>query len=206
MMFVTLLLFLFGLSGRIDRWESFILLSLLVAYILFSVYQARNGKDRKHTEEEGNKPPMKWWLAVLLFGFSCVGLAFGADLLVENAARLAEVFHISERVIAVSMVAVGTSLPELATSVIAAFKKETDIAVGNIIGSNIMNIVAVLGISGSIAPITVSKDYLHFDFLWMIGAALLLLVFMLPARNGKLTRWEGAVMLCFYLCYLYLVF
>jgi len=206
MMGVTMLLLLFGFNGRIDRWEGIIFLALLLAYILFSIHQARNGKDQKPAEDTGGKPLMKWWLALLIFMVSCAGLAFGADLLVENAAIMAEMFRISERVIAVSMVAVGTSLPELATSVVAAFKKETDIAVGNIIGSNIMNILAVLGISGSIAPISVSRDYLRFDFPWMIGAALLLFLFMLPARNGKLSRWEGALMLSAYLCYIYLLF
>ena len=115
---------------------------------------------------------MKWWLAVLLFGFSCVGLAFGADLLVENAARLAEVFHISERVIAVSMVAVGTSLPELATSVIAAGRGERDIAVGNIVGSNIFNILAILGTCGLAGGVPVSASALRFDIPVMSAVAI----------------------------------
>jgi len=206
MMLVTVILFLFSLGSNFSRWEGIIMLFLLIAYVLFSVRQARNGR-REHTEDEAaNAPSLKWWKGVLLFIASCAGLAVGADLLVENAADIARNFGISERAVAVSMVAVGTSLPELVTSVVAAFKKETGIAMGNILGSNIMNILAVLGTAGTIAPIHFSRDFVFFDMLWMIGSAVLLLLFMIPARNGRINRFEGAVMLCAYLCYLYLVF
>ncbi len=206
MMLVTVILFLFSLGNIFGRWEGIIMLFLLIAYVLFSVRQARNGRREQKEDEAANAPSLKWWKAVLLFVASCAGLAVGADLLVENAADIARNIGISERAVAVSMVAVGTSLPELVTSVVAAFKKETGIAMGNILGSNIMNILAVLGTAGTIAPIRFSRDFVFFDMLWMIGSAVLLLLFMIPARNGRINRFEGAVMLCAYLCYLYLVF
>lgn len=206
MMGVTLLLFLFSLNGALSRFEGLMLLILLLLYIFFSISQAGKGKGDQATENSAGNPAMKWWLAIPVFAISCAGLALGADLLVENAATLARHFGVSERAVAVSMVAVGTSLPELVTSLIAAFKKETEIALGNIIGSNIMNILAVLGIAGTIRPMTVSLNLVHFDMLWMIGSAILLFLFMIPARNGKITRLEGIIMLSAYLCYLYLVF
>ncbi|MFZ5942037.1 MAG: calcium/sodium antiporter [Bacteroidota bacterium] len=206
MMGVTLLVYLFSRNMALSRFEGLMLLILLLLYIFFSINQAGKGKGDQATENSGNSPGMKWWLALPVFAVSCAGLALGADLLVENAATLARHFGVSERAVAVSMVAVGTSLPELVTSLIAAFKKETDIALGNIIGSNIMNILAVLGIAGIIRPMTVSLNMVHFDMLWMIGSAVLLFLFMIPARNGKITRLEGIIMLSAYLCYLYLVF
>jgi cation:H+ antiporter len=149
---------------------------------------------------------MRPLVAVLIFLLACGGLAAGANLLVKNAASIAEELGISRRVISISMVAVGTSIPEVATSVIAAFKKETDISVGNIIGSNIMNILSVLGITSVIAPIGVENVIARFDIPWMLGASLLLLLLMLPSSRSRIDRWEGIVMIVVYLLYLYLIF
>lgn len=204
MMGISLLLFFFTLNGWISRLEGGILVSLLVGYILFSVMRSR-GKRLKE-EEENAKKLMPWWLAGIIFLLSCVGLAFGADLLVENAALIAEEIGLSKRVVSITMVAVGTSIPEVATSVIAALKKETDISVGNIIGSNIMNILSVLGFTSLVSPISVSKEITGFDIPWMLGISLLLLFLMLPASRSRITRWEGIFMIVIYLLYIYLLF
>jgi cation:H+ antiporter len=135
-----------------------------------------------------------------------VGLAFGADLLVENVALIAEHIGMSKRVVSITMVAVGTSIPEVATSVIAALKKETDISVGNIIGSNIMNILSVLGFTSLVSPISVSREIARFDIPWMLGISLLLLLLMLPASRSRITRWKGSFMIVIYLLYIYLLF
>jgi len=137
---------------------------------------------------------------------SCVGLAFGADLLVDNVALIAEEIGISKRVVSITMVAVGTSIPEVATSVIAALKKETDISVGNIIGSNIMNILSVLGFTSLVSPISVSAEIARFDIPWMLGISLLMLFLMLPAARSRITRWEGGFMIFIYLLYIYFLF
>jgi cation:H+ antiporter len=149
---------------------------------------------------------MKWGVAVILLLVSIVGLAFGADLLVENAALVAEKMGMSKRVVSITMVAVGTSIPEVATSVIAALKKETDISVGNIIGSNIMNILSVLGVTSLVSPISVSAEIGGFDIPWMLGISLLLLFLMLPASRSRITRWEGSFMIVIYLVYIYFLF
>ncbi len=204
MMGVSLLLFLFALNGNLARWEGLVLMSILAFYIVFSVKQARAGMRLQATEAE--PPSMRAGVAILILLVSCGGLAFGADLLVDNAAVIAEELGVSRRVISVSMVAVGTSIPELATSVIAAFKKETDISVGNIIGSNIMNILSVLGITAVIAPVGVDRAIARFDIPWMLGASLLLLLLMLPSARSRIDRWEGVLMILVYLLYLYLIF
>jgi cation:H+ antiporter len=205
MMGITILLALFLLDLRISRAEGIIMLLLLGSYLAFSVFQSKRINNESQIPD--NKAiKNKWGIAVFIFLVSCVGLAIGADLLVKNASVLANNIGISERVISISMVALGTSLPELSTSIIAAFKKETDISIGNIIGSNIMNIISVLGFTSLIKPIDTVKEVINIDVPWMIGSTILLLLFMLPARKGRITRFEGSVMTVGYATYIYFIF
>lgn len=204
LMFVSLLLFLFLWDGTLTRIEGLIFILLLVVYIGIAVMKVRRGPKDLQQEPAGKQ--MKGWIAGLVFMVSCAGLALGADLLVENAAIIANDFGISQRVISITMVAVGTSIPELATSVIAAMKRETDILVGNIIGSNIMNILMVLGLSGVIGKISVERSISHFDIPWMLAVTVILLLLMLPASRSKVTRWEGVFMIMIYLLYIYMIF
>ena len=204
MMAVSVLLYIFAMNGWISRLEGVIFVSLLGLYILFSVIRSRGAE--RIVEQELDQGHMKWWVAGIIFLISVVGLAFGADLLVENAALVAEKMGMSKRVVSITMVAVGTSIPEVATSVIAALKKETDISVGNIIGSNIMNILSVLGFTSLVSPISVSVEIARFDIPWMLGISLLFLLLMLPASRARITRWEGIIMIVIYLVYIYLLF
>jgi cation:H+ antiporter len=203
MMLVSLVLFAFSLNGYISRLEGGILVSLLAGYILMAVLRSRGAKPKGESEDG---PVMKWWVAGVLFLGSCVGLAIGADLLVDNVALIAEELGMSKRVVSITMVAVGTSIPEVATSVIAALKKETEISVGNIIGSNIMNILSVLGFTSLVSPIKVSEEISRFDIPWMLGISLLMLLLMLPAARARITRWEGSFMIIIYLLYIYFLF
>ncbi len=204
MMLVSLLLFVFAMNGWISRLEGGVLVSLLAGYIIMAVVRSRGAARSEVKLEEG--PVMKWWVAGIIFLVSCVGLAFGADLLVDNVALIAEEVGISKRVVSITMVAVGTSIPEVATSVIAALKKETEISVGNIIGSNIMNILSVLGFTSLVSPIKVSDEIAGFDIPWMLGVSFLFLLLMLPAARSRITRWEGSFMIIIYLLYIYLLF
>lgn len=204
MMAVSLLLFAFSMNGWISRLEGVVLVGLLGGYILYSVVRSRGAAPATTVDE--TEGAMKWWVAVIIFLVACVGLAFGADLLVDNVALIAEEMGISKRVVSITMVAVGTSIPEVATSVIAALKKETDISVGNIIGSNIMNILSVLGFTSLVSPISVNEEIARFDIPWMLGVSLLLLLLMLPAARSRITRWEGSFMIIIYLLYIYLLF
>jgi len=204
LMLVSLVLFVISFNGSITRLEGGILVTLLAGYILMSVLRSRGMGKQEQLVEEG--PVMKWWVAGVILLGSCVGLAFGADLLVDNVALIAEEMGISKRVVSITMVAVGTSIPEVATSVIAALKKETDISVGNIIGSNIMNILSVLGFTSLVSPITVSQEIVGFDIPWMLGVTVLMLLLMLPAARSRITRWEGSFMIIIYLLYIYFLF
>jgi cation:H+ antiporter len=204
MMFVSVLFFVFSLNGWLSRHEALIFIGFLGLYVVYSVYQSK--KDAVPASLPGMVPDMKGWTSVIVFLVSCGGLALGADLLVDHAAIIAEDLGISKRVISVTMVAVGTSIPELATSVIAALKKETDISVGNIIGSNMMNILLVLGVTGTIRPVQVDQEIARFDIPWMLGTFMLLLLVMLPAVRSRISRWEGSLMILIYLLYIYLIF
>jgi cation:H+ antiporter len=204
MMAVSLLLFGFSLNGWISRLEGAVFVGLLAGYLTYSIVRAKGAVPPKTVDNlEG---VMKWWVALVLLLGSCAGLAFGADLLVDNVALIAEEIGISKRVVSITMVAVGTSIPEMATSFIAALKKETDISVGNIIGSNIMNILAVLGLTGLVSPISVNSEIARFDIPWMLGVSLLLLLVMLPAGRSRISRWEGGLMIVIYLLYIYFIF
>ncbi len=205
LMFVSLLLFAFAWDGTLSRLEGLIFILLLALYLAAAVFQARKSPAEKNPEPAGGKQ-MKVWVAGIIFLFSCAGLAVGANLLVEHAAIIAEGLGVSQRVISITMVAVGTSIPELATSVIAALKKETEIAVGNIIGSNIMNILSVLGFTSVLGNINVDQAISHFDIPVMLGVTLLLLLIMVPAKRSKIVRWEGALMIVVYLLYIYMIF
>jgi cation:H+ antiporter len=205
LMLVSLVLLFFSLDGLLSRYEGLIFISLLIIYLLFNVIQVKK-MPTPHEEDTEIRPAMKVWVAGVMLLFSCIGLALGADLLVENAATIAGNLGISQRVISITMVAVGTSIPELATSVIAALKKETDISVGNIIGSNIMNILTVLGVTSIVGDIRVDQAIARFDIPWMLGITLLLLFLMLPAARSRITRWEGILMIVIYLLYIYLIF
>ena len=204
MMISSVLFYLFVVNGVLNRAEGMIFCGLILLYVVFSLRFSRIQQNK--SDEIPEKQKYSLLIATLITLGSCAGLILGADLLIENAIIIATRMGVSERAISVSIIAVGTSLPELATSVIAAIKKESDISVGNIVGSNIFNILIVLGITATIKPVEVSPLLIRFDIPWMLGISLLLLVFMLPARNSRLSRAEGVALFCLYIVYIYLVF
>lgn len=134
----------------------------------------------------------------MLVGF--VGLYFGGDFIVDSAVSLAVQWGVSQKVVGVLIVALGTSLPELATSVVASYKGNADMAIGNIVGSNIFNVFLVLGVSASISPIRFNPD-INFDLLIAFIASLLLFVFVFTRGGRKIDRLEGGVLLILYVIY-----
>lgn len=206
-LFTVLTAFLFyflAFNGQISRMEGGILLIILIALNWYFFKKLKVADESLEGEVDfGSLKTTPIWKSLLLFSIGVLGLYFGSDLLVENAVKISKSIGISERIIGVTIVAVGTSLPEMVTSIIAALKKETDIAIGNILGSNIMNILAIIGITASIQPIAVGEIFLQKDFLWMIGITLLL--FPLLRRNLKLGMGEGLILLAVYGAYLYTI-
>lgn len=197
MIAISALLLLLGLDGTIDFKDGIILWLLFIAYLTYLIIMAKKDKQKKE-----KKSKVILWQAILT---TLVGLALiivGSDISVDAASKIARYAGLSERFIGLTIVALGTSLPELVTSVTAAFKGNNDIAIGNIVGSNIFNILFVIGTSSLILPITFASTF-KIDSLVMIGAALLL--FICSLRKQKLDRFSGILMLLSYALYFILV-
>lgn len=200
MIIISLMMYLLMLNLRLGRMEGFIFLGLLISYIIFVIRKSRREDEIDDVDLEGN---LSKTVSIVMILLSTLGLAIGSDLLVDNAEKIALRMGISQRVIAITLLAFGTSLPELTTSVVAAFKKEMDISIGNIIGSNIFNILAVLGVASIVNPLEIAKEFIGFDIFWMLGISVLLFLFILPFKGGKLTRIKGVILFLAYLIYLY---
>ena len=206
MLLSMLLLIAAAWSGTIARWMGIVMVALLIGFVSWEVWQSR--RNGAGNEEVGGAEPMALWKALLLVAVSIGGMIWGSDLLVQGASgiarQLGEMWGVEpeqmERIIGLTVVAVGTSLPELFASVMAARKGETDMAVGNIIGSITFNILCVIGISSAITPIANAWSGFAVDYDLMMGLGLLLW-FFLRTRN-KLERWEGAVLLLAYVLFL----
>ncbi len=206
MMAVSLLLIAVSSIGghTITRPEGLLFTFLLVLFVWYSLRSS--SRQSKKEKDEIVKPKYHVAVSILIIAVASVGLVFGANFLIAGATKIAESMNVSERVISVSVVAFGTSLPELATSVIAAYRKESEISLGNIIGSNIFNTLGILGITASVKPITVNPAMVSFDMVWMIGFALILFLMALPLKGSILSRWKGVALMIFYSLYIYLVF
>lgn len=206
MIIVSIILIIFLFTGRaLSRLEGIIMLTLLAVFVFgtlkHSRMQLRKGK--------GSPPDIRYSVVISIFLIivSSIALVIGADFLVKGASEIARGFNISERVISVSVIALGTSLPELATSAVAAARKQNEISLGNIIGSNIFNILAILGITSSIAPISIQDTgVLSFDLWYMLGISVLLMLLILPIKGSNLSRWKGAVLVLSYVLFLFFVY
>ncbi len=204
MMLSSILLYVFILNYIIERWEGAILITSIIVFIYWSIRSSR-----KKTENNNNidKPKHKLYLAIIFIIVSCIGLVFGAKLFINSSVEIARNFDISERVISVTLVAFGTSVPELVASIVAVFKKQMDISIGNIIGSNIFNVLAIIGITSIVTPISnIDKGIVNFDIFWMLGISALLFLFIIPLKGGILNRWKGLLFLIFYAVYIFLLF
>lgn len=204
MVVVAMILPLLLLGGHLGRIEGSFLVLGLLAYIGVTIYLARSmagaGPEVAAEFEEGTPGKSSHWAIDLMFALGGLALLiFGSQLLVENSISIARGLGISEAIIGLTIIAAGTSMPELATSVVAALRGQPDIAIGNVIGSNIFNILAILGITSVIVPIT-SEGVSSLDYAVMVGISLLLVPFLWTGL--KLHRWEGAVLIAAYGVYM----
>lgn len=198
------MLFIFMLDGKLTRLEGLIFIASLIAYIIIEIRFSL--KENKNTEPKEEKKEYSVPIALVIIIISSVGLAFGANILVDGASELARLLNISERIISISIVALGTSLPELTASIVAALKKETDISVGNIIGSNIFNILAILGTTAVISPISFNQADFLIDLIWMSAIGVLLFISFLPYNKRFIHRFKGFILLAIYIIYMILLF
>ena len=223
LIFCSLLFFTLAQDSVISRSEGLIFVSLLILFTLLSIYKGKKENATETTIEDSVKEETKkekelnMISALIMIVASCAALTFGANLLIDSAVSLAQSFGVSERVISVTLVAFGTSVPELATSIMAAIRKENDIAIGNVVGSNIFNILFVIGASALITPIE-NFDFtaFSFDFYWMIIFTAILALTVIPferickkIKNEKIysiiTRFEGLFIVAAYIVYVFLL-
>jgi len=200
-----------GLAYRgVFDWLAGLVLLGGLGYMLFDAFRDARAHRKADAacpepeeEPEGADPDMPVWRVALYLVLGLIGLPLGAGLLVENATIIARTHGVSDTVIGLTLVAIGTSLPELATTVMAALRRQADVALGNVIGSNMFNLLAIIGVASLVGPIEVDPNFLTFDLWVMLGASLLLIPFVFLGRD--ITRLWGVGLTALYGFYLYLV-
>jgi cation:H+ antiporter len=205
MVVASVLFIVLASFGALTWWSGLILLAALAAMLLHAANETL--KHRKKAAEaalaeeevEGADPDLPWWKIILFLGLGLVGLPLGADLLVEGAVNIARTFGMSETAIGLTLVAVGTSLPELATTVMAAIRRQADVAIGNVIGSNMFNLLGIIGVASLVGEIPVDGQFLVFDFWVMLGTSLLLVPFVFLKMD--ITRGWGIALTGLYVAY-----
>ncbi|WP_111706728.1 calcium/sodium antiporter [Lutibacter citreus] len=202
MIIASLLLYGFiAFDGELVRYEGIIMLSLLIVFLIYLLRFQKTAVVDEVPEDDVELPLYKDVLFLVIGGVALWG---GSELLIEGAVGMAQKFNVSERVIGITIVSVGTSIPELAASIIAILKKEKAISLGNLIGSNVFNILAVLGITSIITPVKVTDEgLLNSDIYWMLAFALLVFPLVFAPVKMKLSWKEGLILLSLYLGFIY---
>ncbi len=196
MLLATVLLALFGMTGgQVVLWEALILLLLFAAYLFYMFVMVKRGEMQAEEMESTNRPV---WLMMIIVVVGLALVIWGSDITVDAATKLAETFGMSKRFIGLTIVALGTSLPELFTSVMAARKGKADIAIGNIVGSNVFNILLIIGITGVILPVPFEQSFLVDCG---VSAAAGVILWLCVFRKKKLKLVDGIIMLASYAAY-----
>ena len=207
MIAATLLFIALAFRGVFDWIAGVILLGGLAAILTSAFFEARahrrNGQDAEDEDVEGADPDLPGWRIAIFLVLGMLGLPLGADLLVDNASIIARAYGVSDTVIGLTLGAVGTSLPELATTVMAALRRQADVALGNVIGSNMFNLLAIIGIASLVGPIPVDQAFLQFDLWVMLAASILIVPFVYMGRD--ITRTWGILLTLLYAAYVTLV-
>ena len=196
---VTLVFAFFIVNGKLVNWNGWVMLAMLVLFILYNYH---NSKEDDTEDEIPNQLVNKGWLNVVVIAIAgLVAIVYGADLLIYGAVEIAKYFGMSEEMIGLTIIAVGTSMPELATSCMAAFRKQNGIALGNVVGSNIWNIVFIMGATSAITDVKIADQFILFDMWVMLFSSFMLLPVMM--FKNKITRSEGLFMIVSYGVYVY---
>lgn len=205
-LFVTAMLMFFCNTGTgISRIEAIILLILFCGFICYTIYMGKKESNKDVQEEKEDRGKNKILKDVILIIIGILGLKIGGDLTVNNAVNVANYFNISEKIISLTILAIGTSLPELVTSIMAAIKGNSDIAIGNIIGSNIFNILLIIGVSAIIAPIMYNITY-NYDFIILLISSIILALFPFISPKNEMSRANGIIYLLMYATYMVTLF
>jgi len=195
----SVLLIVFCIDRNISYLDAAILLAAFLAFMFFTLRNAKKEKDADSAEEEKTAAETPMWKSIMFIVVGLACLIVGSNIFVDAATRVASSLGVSEAVIGLTIVACGTSLPELATSVVAARKGNSGIAIGNVLGSNVFNILMILGITGLICPMQIS-GLTMVDFAILLGSIVLLWLFSFT--KYRVERWEGFVLMAVFLAYI----
>jgi cation:H+ antiporter len=208
MMILTGMMYLFLYTGKnISRLEGGALLFVIVVFLGVLIKKARTKGGKSESEVDPSLEQTSGFKIILWLLIGATGLYFGSEWLVDGAVGIANSYEVSERVISVTMIAIGTSVPELAASVIAALKQEKGISLGNLIGSNIFNIGSVIGLTAIIQPIFLqSEEVLTNDIFWMIGFSFILVPLIFIPPKKVISRYKGVVLFLAYILFILLAF
>ena len=205
MFFLSIMLWLFIITdNELNGFEGFLLIAFLVNFV-YKVLKNSDSNELLNDVDDKLKLTSNFKILIWLF-ISSLTLYFGAEFLVDGAVKFANQINISEAVISVSIVAIGTSIPELAASLVAIAKNEKGISVGNLIGSNIFNIGSVLGITAIIKDIPIAEEIIQRDILWMMAFTVLIMVLSVLPEKNKISKYKGLVMLVGYFVFIFLAF
>lgn len=206
----VIFMILCNIGGEISRIDAILLMILFTMFIMYTIFMAKKGEQFDNKDEDSKKKienldeiPIFKNLFLIILGV--VGLKFGGDFTVDNAVILAQHFNISEQIISLTILAIGTSLPELVTSVTAAFKGNSDIALGNIIGSNIFNMLLIIGVASFINPVVYNFQY-NIDMTILIFSTFVLALFPIIPPKNEMSRMNGFIYLVIYTIYLVILF
>ena len=203
MMIATIIFLSLAFIGNFSLPQGILLLVLLILFLLITARDTLKIQDKiSNLEVENTDPNLVFWKIILFLSLGFIGLPIGADILVTNASLIAKSYGLSDEVIGLTLVALGTSLPELATTLMAALRKQADVALGNVIGSNIFNLFAIVGITTMFGDIPIASSFFNFDFWIMFGAGVVLFPFVYMRVN--INRLWGAFLTLTYVGYLYL--
>ncbi|MBR2201789.1 MAG: sodium:calcium antiporter, partial [Bacteroidales bacterium] len=174
-----------------ERWEAGVLFAGFIAFMLYTIREAKKGNVDNAEQQDESAKEMPLWKSLLFIVLGIAGLVYGSDLFVDNAKKIAMDLGVSEAVVGLTVVACGTSLPELATSIVAARKGQSALAIGNVLGSNVFNIFMIIGITGLISPMH-GLEITNLDLGMLLGSIFALWLF--SYTKYKIERWEGAVL------------
>ena len=203
MMIATVIFLSLAFIGNFSLPQGILFLILLALFLLITARDTLKMQDKiSNLEVENADPNLVFWKIILFLSLGFIGLPIGADILVKNASLIAKSYGLSDEVIGLTLVALGTSLPELATTLMAALRKQADVALGNVIGSNIFNLFAIVGITTMFGDIPIATSFFNFDFWILFGAGIVLFPFVYMRVN--INRLWGAFLTLTYVAYLYL--
>lgn len=202
LIFTVIFIVLCNTGGTINKVEAVLLLLLFLLFITYTIFMAKKQSSQEKQEEvKIQKKLLPILKDILLIILGVIGLKIGGDLAVENAVNIANYFGVSEKIIGLTILAVGTSLPELVTSVTAAIKGNSDIAIGNIIGSNIFNMLLIIGVAAFINPISYNFSY-NMDLIVLVVATLILALFPVIPPKNEMSRANGIIYFLMYVGYI----